>query len=260
MIKMKVGNRLLIAREERKINQADMAEILGVSPPTYSRLERNETSVDINQVIRFADILNIPIQDFLPDAITQHNTNNQNSQGGIGGMILGNIYNYYSEKEVHQENQLLKEKIRLFEVKEKIVESHTIPHELFFWQIVELSGEDYQKATEVLAQKSLSVIFEFEEFIAQKLYDLDRKSFAEKVYVNRPISKDDFLYVRCYTLAQGKNYYEKVLHGETSMLNLSFEPLLSLGEKAFFAKTACEFPTFRTSVSYETGSYQVYWL
>ncbi len=50
---MKVGNRLAIAREDRKLNQTEMAELLGLSVPTYSRLERNETSIDLEQVVRF---------------------------------------------------------------------------------------------------------------------------------------------------------------------------------------------------------------
>ncbi|PIY08416.1 MAG: hypothetical protein COZ18_12445 [Flexibacter sp. CG_4_10_14_3_um_filter_32_15] len=109
MIKIKIGNRLAEARKQRDINQTDMADLLGVTTPTYSRLERNETSIDINQVIRFAEILDIPIQDFLPETITLHNVNNQNSQGGL---IFGNIYTYnYSDKELQQQNELLNEKV-----------------------------------------------------------------------------------------------------------------------------------------------------
>ncbi len=72
-------------------------------------------------------------------------------------------------------------------------------------------------------------------------------------------SKDDFLYVRCFTVSQGRTYYEKVLNGEISMLNQTFEPLLSLCEKAYFRKTTAEFPALRNRVSYETGNNQTYW-
>lgn len=252
MIKMKIGNRLLLAREERKINQAEMADILGVSPPTYSRLERNETSIELAQVLRFADILNIPVQDFLPETITLNNTKTQNGQG----LVLGNIYNYYySDQELHKENEVLNQKNHLQDKASKIF----LANELFFWQIVELSGEDYQQAITILAQKSLSFILAFEDFIARKLYDLDKKTLAEQIYPEGNLSKDDFLYVRCYSLSQGKVYFEKVLTGEIPMLNLTFEPLLSLSEKAFFRKTSNEFPIFRTSVSYETGSNREEW-
>ncbi len=254
MINMKIGNRLALARQDRKLSQAEMADLLGITAPTYSRLERNETSIDLEKLTDFAHKLNIPIQDFLPETITQNNTNNQNSQG----LVVGNIYNYnYSDKELAQENAFLKEKIQLLEEKNKQKEN-SFP-ETFFWQVVELSHENYEQAVELLAQKSLSVLFEFEEILAQKLYELDRKSFAQAIYGNRNISKDDFVYVRCFTVSQGRMYYEKVLNGEIPMLNQTFEPLLSLAEKAYFRKTAAEFPALRTSVSYETGTHQAYW-
>ena len=257
MINMKIGNRLALARQDRKLSQAEMADLLGITAPTYSRLERNETSIDLEKLTDLAHKLNIPIQDFLPETITLNNTNNQNSQGGL---ILGNIYTYnyhYSDKELAQENAFLKEKIQLLEEKNKQKENSL--SETFFWQVVELSHENYEQAVELLAQKSLSVLFEFEEILAQKLYALDRQSFAQAIYGKRTISKDDFVYVRCFTVSQGQTYYEKVLNGEVPMLNQTFEPLLSLAEKAYFRKTAAEFPALRTSVSYETGNNQTYW-
>jgi len=126
-----------------------------------------------------------------------------------------------------------------------------------FWQIVELSFSDFQAAVLLLSQKSISFMLEFEEFLAQKLYDLDQKVFAQKLYEN--ISADDFLYVRCFVLSQGKFFYEKVLSQEMPMLSQTFEPLLSLTEKAYFLKTNNEFPTFRTAFSYETGSNKMCW-
>ncbi len=139
-----------------------------------------------------------------------------------------------------------------------LVKAHSLC-ETFFWQVVELSQENYEQAVELLAQKSLSLLFEFEEILAQKLYALDQKSFAQAIYGSRNISKDDFLYVRCFTVSQGRTYYEKVLSSEIPMLNQTFEALLSLTEKAYFRKTATEFPAIRTSVSYETGSNQAHW-
>jgi hypothetical protein len=128
-----------------------------------------------------------------------------------------------------------------------------------FWQIIEQSGTDYERAVAMLSEKSLSFIFDFEEFLAQKLYALDKKRLAEKIYKDSSVSKDDFLYVRCYTLAQGKTYFEKVLAGEIPMLNRTFEALISLSEKAYLRKTNAEMPPFVTSVSYETGSNREEW-
>jgi len=124
-MKMRIGTRLLSAREERKLNQAEMSDLLGVSPSTYSRLERNETSVELEQVVQYSKILQIPIQEFLPDTLTVNNSSHENNQNAQG-LVLGSIYNYnYSDKEAllkemalkNKEIEFLKEKIMLLEGK-----------------------------------------------------------------------------------------------------------------------------------------------
>ena len=92
-MKLKVGEKLYAIRDKQNKNQAEMAELLGLSISAYQRVERNETFVTYEQLLSFAKTLEIPIQEFLPDTITLNNTNNQNGQGG---MILGNIYNNYN--------------------------------------------------------------------------------------------------------------------------------------------------------------------
>lgn len=92
---MKVGNRLLLARQDRKLNQAEMADLLGVTPATYSRLERNETSIGLEQVLNFSHKLQIPIQEFLPETVSINNNHHQN---GHIGLFMGNIYNYSDQK------------------------------------------------------------------------------------------------------------------------------------------------------------------
>ena len=109
-MKMRVGTRLLSARQDRKLTQVEMAELLGVSPATYSRLERNETSIDLEQVTFFAKMLEIPIQEFLPETVS---INGQNERGNIG-LVMGSIYNYGDDK-LAQENEFLKEKIKFLE-------------------------------------------------------------------------------------------------------------------------------------------------
>jgi transcriptional regulator with XRE-family HTH domain len=102
-MKIRIGSRLFSAREDRKINQTEMAELLGVSVSTYSRLERNESSVDLVQLTKFSESLNIPIQDFLPETLSINSNHHQN---GHYGVVMGNIYNY-SDKELINENQKL---------------------------------------------------------------------------------------------------------------------------------------------------------
>ncbi len=95
---MRVGTKLLNIREERKLTQTEMANLLDVSPSAYARLERGETSTDIDQLIHFSKKLAIPIQEFLPETITvSNNTNSENAQG----LIMSHItYNYHYSDQV----------------------------------------------------------------------------------------------------------------------------------------------------------------
>jgi transcriptional regulator with XRE-family HTH domain len=121
-MKMKVGHRLFTAREERKLTQAEMAELLNVSPSTYARIERNETSLEIDIIANIAKTLQIPIQEFLPDTISVNNSsldNNQNAQS----LVLGNIYNYnYSDKEIESEMKLKDKEIEFLKEKNSFLE------------------------------------------------------------------------------------------------------------------------------------------
>ena len=96
-----------------------MAQILSMSPSSYARLERGETSLPFEDLSRIAQILNVPIHEFLPDTLTVHQTP-QNSQHS--GMNFGNIYNYYDRteytkdlelklKQLENENLLLRQRL-----------------------------------------------------------------------------------------------------------------------------------------------------
>lgn len=116
-MKLKVGNRLLTARQDQNLSQDDMAKLLSMSQSKYSRIEKNESSVDLEDILKYSQTLDIPIQEFLPDTISIHNHNKDNQNGQ--GLILGNIYNYnYAEngkaiEEKDKEIGFLQEKITL---------------------------------------------------------------------------------------------------------------------------------------------------
>ncbi len=101
-MKMRIGTKLHTVREDRKMSQAEMADLLGVSAPTYSRLERNDTSVDLEQVVNFSKILQVPIQEFLPETIT---INGQNQSGQIG-LVIGTVNTYFDKETFHEIDKL----------------------------------------------------------------------------------------------------------------------------------------------------------
>lgn len=116
-MKLRIGNKLLAIREERAMTQIDMADLLGIPESTYARYERNETQVNYNKIVTFAEKLNLPVQELLPETVAI--TNNNSGQGG--SVVFGNQYVYLGDsvvnKNLSQENHELKERIALLEAK-----------------------------------------------------------------------------------------------------------------------------------------------
>jgi hypothetical protein len=136
--------------------------------------------------------------------------------------------------------------------------------EVQFWQIInglDWNQEDYTEivkpAVALLSKLPISNIYLFQDALSEKLFRLDTKthanSYIEK-YGDGHLSVDDFLYVRCAVVAEGKTYYEKVLKDPTELpIEISFEPLLSIAAEAYELKTSKKwdyFPLF----NYETHS------
>jgi transcriptional regulator with XRE-family HTH domain len=95
-MKLKIGSRLQAIREERKINQDEMAELLSMSSSSYGRLERGDSSIPFEELNRISKVLSVPIQDLLPEIFSIYNNNNTNQSG----LIFGDIYNFYNSNEV----------------------------------------------------------------------------------------------------------------------------------------------------------------
>jgi hypothetical protein len=126
---------------------------------------------------------------------------------------------------------------------------------------------------DALAALSASEIDDFDDLLAQKLYAIDTEAHW-KTYGSG--SQDGFLYGRCWVVARGRHYYEKVASDPAAMPrflakdleeglqdgSLSFEeapsadlePLLYAAAYAWEAKTGAEYPGGNRSVSIETGS------
>lgn len=142
-----------------------------------------------------------------------------------------------------------------------------------FWELLELldwekAGDDaavVEPLVARLAQLPLIDLEQFAELLAEKLYRLDGRRYAENIGENsfRPgvyFSPDTFLYVRCCVVANGKEYYEHVLaHPEDMPQDLDFEPLLYVAESAHARQTGEKSFDYVTEYSYETYSNQDGW-
>lgn len=138
-----------------------------------------------------------------------------------------------------------------------------------FWAIIdqldwnkEKSEDILRPAVQALSQFSESDIAAFDDILATKLYALDGQRFAEQLGSNRyseggkrHFSVDSFLYSRCCVVANGREFYEKVLQDPSEMpKEYTFEPLLNLASKAHQLKTGKDDYDHLPEVWYETFS------
>ncbi len=138
-----------------------------------------------------------------------------------------------------------------------------------FWRVIEKidwskkgSENKIGPAARMLAKMPVSSIYLFADKLSAKLYHLDTRAHANQYAANEHenfISADDFLYARCAVIAEGIEYFEKVLNDPSQMPDdIVFEPLLYLADDAFELKMGIPFnymPTFQV----ETRSNEAGW-
>ena len=155
--------------------------------------------------------------------------------------------------------------IRIFEKKDQA--------ELFtdeqFWQIIQAfdwskedSDEIMAPAVALLSAMPVVNIYLFADKLSEKLYQLDTRAHGDAYLANEGddyLSVDDFLYIRCAVVAEGKEFFEKVLNNPAEFPDeISFESLLSLAGMAYEVKTGRKFEYY-PPLSYETFSNKEGW-
>lgn len=171
--------------------------------------------------------------------------------------LLKKIQEQYSDREL--EIKLSSEE-RISEFKEKD-----------FWHVISLFDWAKDKNEEIVApsisflqNSPVKFIYQFQDFLSQKLHDLDGKKYAmhigeDSFSVDNYFSVDNFLYARCCVVANGESYYNEVKESPKKMpKDLTFEPILYLASKAYHQKTGQNFdyiPLF----DFETYANQAAW-
>ncbi len=141
-----------------------------------------------------------------------------------------------------------------------------------FWNLIAKLDWTNQNDSEIiqpliveLSQMKIDEIKQFEETLAYKLYQLDTKAHASNIgessydSENNYVSDDFFLYARCAAVANGKDFFDKVIDNPSAMpKDIEFEPLLRISESAYELKLKSRFD-YVTGVSYETYSNEDGW-
>jgi hypothetical protein len=138
-----------------------------------------------------------------------------------------------------------------------------------FWEVIELfdwSQESREaivrSAVTTLSKMPVSSIYLFEDFLSEKLFNIDTKAHASAYMRQQPddyFSVDDFLYVRCGVVAEGKVYYEQIVQNPADLrADLDFEQLLSVAPAAYKLKTGRDFD-YLPLYNYESKSNTEKW-
>ncbi len=136
------------------------------------------------------------------------------------------------------------------------VESNRCGEGLFnedqFWQAIELLDWKQKNRADVveplvasMSKMPMSSIYLFQDILSEKLFNIDTKEHA-KAYMKQQnddyFSVDDFLYVRCAAVAEGREYYENILNNPTELSDqIDFEHILSVAADAYKRKTGRDF-------------------
>lgn len=138
-----------------------------------------------------------------------------------------------------------------------------------FWQVIQAFDWSKGDADEIIAPAVAQLaampvvnIYLFADKLSEKLFHLDTRVHGDAYLANEGddyLSVDDFLYIRCAVVAEGKEFYEQILVNPTEFPDeISFEPLLSLAKKAYAKKTGRKLEYYPV-ISYETYSNKAAW-
>lgn len=154
---------------------------------------------------------------------------------------------------------------------QKVTAAYRPMNEELFWEILDSfnwkkSGNDdavMLPAVKRLAALLVEDIFTFANILAEKLYQLDAKRYAEACYPGQDInhiSGDAFLYDRCSVLINGRHFYEEVVNMPQKWpVGFEFESLIYLPWRAYTRKTKDENYPHCTPLSMETCSNKAGW-
>ncbi len=113
-------------RESLNYSQEHMANELELSQPAYSKIEKGETKLNLECILKIATILDLELYELLDSIYTINNFNNKDSSHAIG--LVENLYqdnkeNIQTTIKILQEEiqRLSKENERLMVLLEKFI-------------------------------------------------------------------------------------------------------------------------------------------
>jgi transcriptional regulator with XRE-family HTH domain len=115
---LSVAQRVKKVRVEKNFSQDYLAKKLGLSQKAYSKIENSESKLNVETLVKIAEILDTPITNFF-DESSRPIVNDYSNRTGGDNIIYKNIYN---EKTEDLYNQLLKAKDDIINAKQSEIE------------------------------------------------------------------------------------------------------------------------------------------
>lgn len=108
----KIGNKIRLLREQRGLSQDNLALSLGITQPSYARLEKDDDRINITRLIQIASLLKTTVGELI-DEKTQKvsNQNNNETAYAYNADTIGTIVNADKEhiQSLKEEIAFLKE-------------------------------------------------------------------------------------------------------------------------------------------------------
>jgi transcriptional regulator with XRE-family HTH domain len=84
-----IGSRIRKTRELRGLSQDNIAFELGISQPSYARLEKEDTRISITRLIQIAGILKTTVAELINEKISKviNQQNSENPQANVDNII-----------------------------------------------------------------------------------------------------------------------------------------------------------------------------
>jgi transcriptional regulator with XRE-family HTH domain len=114
---MKINDLITIERKKKKLTQAQMAEMLGIEPSTYSRIESGDTELTIDRLAKITSILELDLLELIQKSDTVTITGNKNKVISKKQNSIGDC-----ERDKEYLMQIIKEKDKIIEEKERIIQ------------------------------------------------------------------------------------------------------------------------------------------
>ena len=113
---IKIGNKIRKLRMAKNYTQEYMAEVLEVSPKTYSNMENDKSTISLETLHKLAQELEVDVLELVSDSkiVIQNNTATENSSHNFNGIVV----NHLSDELLTQFKERIDDLKKLLEEKE----------------------------------------------------------------------------------------------------------------------------------------------